>query len=163
MSRPVYTGTLDRKKMPDHVRIGYEALCSARARSKKAGLPYPEPTTREWMHWWLKSLETFQGTVPSCGRYDHSKGYTWDNFRMQDMAENSREGMLRNKTHIKTALVGAKKVYIHCKKTGQLVAEVSNIRDAARLFSVSQRLIQFIVRGKYKKSAKIPFVLRGEA
>jgi hypothetical protein len=156
---PIYKGILDRKLMLDKARIAYEAYCSQKARSKKAGYLPPEYSTREFVGWWLHNLKSFKGTVPTCGRIDHKKGYSWDNIFMQDMKENSREGFLRNKMHIKASLKNREKVNVHCKKTGDLIAVIPSIRDTARVFSVSQRLVQFLVRGKYKSSKKINFNL----
>ncbi len=120
-------------------------------------------TTREFIGWWMESLKTFKGTVPSCGRFDHKRGYTWDNFEMQDMAANSREGMLRNKTNIKSKIKYGKKVFIKCKKSGEVIAESSSIRDVARIFDVSQRLVQKILRGTLPQSKLIPFTIVGAA
>jgi hypothetical protein len=146
-----YTGSLDRTKMSKEERYGYEVYSGQKARSKKAGLPPPTYNAREFIGWWLHNLQTFKGIVPTCGRIDHKKGYSWENIFMQDMKENSREGLLRNKLHIKATIKNGEKVNVFCKKTGNHVATIPSIRDAAKLFDVSQRLIQFLIRGKYKK------------
>lgn len=160
MNFPVYKATLDRKKMTKDARYGYEAYYSLRARSKKNRLTIPDYTARDFISWWLYNLKTFKGSVPTCGRIDHKKGYEFNNIMMQDMCENSREGILRNKTNIKTAIKYGKKIIVSCKKTGKDIAIVPSIRETALLFNVSQRLIQFLVRGKYKQTAKINFNLR---
>jgi len=157
-----YTGPFDRKKMPSDVRLAYEAYCSAKARSKRQGLPPPEPTAREFIDWWLTEKESFTGTVATCGRIDHCRGYSWDNFEMQDMAENSREGAIRNRLGDQERLKNAKSVFVYIKGTRQLTGIIHNIRMAARFFKVSQRQIQFMVRGQYKNSSKINFDLRSE-
>jgi hypothetical protein len=154
-----YQGALDRKKMSDSVRIGYEAYNSLKARSKKQGLPRPEFTARQFIGWWTKELETFTGSVPTCGRIDHSVGYCWSNIQMQDMRENSREGALRNGLNLKARLKDSKKLFCFDKSTGEIVCSFLSIRLAAKHFSTSQRLVQFVARDKYKKSKKIPFGL----
>ncbi len=159
MSVPLYKGSLDRAKMSKKERLGYEAYCGQKARSKKAKLPPPSYSAREFIGWWLHNLKTFKGTVPTCGRIDHKKGYSWDNIFMQDMKENSREGFLRNKMHIKSAIKNSSTVKVFCKKTDTHIATFSSLRDAARTFNVSQRLIQFLIRGQYKNSKKIAFRL----
>ncbi len=160
MSRPVYSGTLDRKKMPTKIRYAYEAYCGAKARSKKAGLPPPEPTVREFMGWWLEALKLFTGTTPTCGRIDHSRGYSWGNFEMQDMADNSREMAKRTNVRRRQTLTFGKRVDVFIKGTDIKTGSLPSIRAAAEFFGVSQRLIQFLVRGDYQNSKRINFDLR---
>lgn len=158
MSSP-YTGPLDRLKMTKTERFGYEAYNGQKARSKKAGLPPPQHNAREFIAWWKANIKSFSGTVPTCGRKDHSKGYSWDNIEMQDMPENSREGIIRNKRNIIETFKG-KKIGIFCKKTGSHIATASSIRDVAKIFGISQRLVQFLIRRKYKSSKKLNFALK---
>lgn len=152
-----FSGALSRKTMSTKERYAYEAYWGACARSKKSGLPRPEMSAREFMGWWLKELENFKGDVASCGRIDHSRGYFWNNIEMQDMAENSREGMLRNVTHLKSKLRNRKPVI--ASLDGEQVMCFLSIRDAANALSVSQRLVQFIIRGKYKTSQSVLYKL----
>lgn len=166
MSSPefqVYQGPLDRAKMSKEERQAYEAYCAQKARSKKAGLPAPTYGAREFVGWWLENLKSFTGQRPTTGRIDHSKGYSFDNIEMQEMAMNSREGMLRNRTNINTAIKAGKRVGVYAKGTDNLIAVIPSIRETANLFNVSQRLVQFVVRGKYKSARNVNFDLRGVA
>lgn len=140
-------------------RYAYEAFCGMKARSKKMGFKIPDITAREFMGWWMKELETFNGKIPTCGRIDHSKAYSWDNFVMQDMADNSREAALRNQLsgHGRKA---SKKILVIRKDDNQIVGSIGSIRMTARFFKVSQRLIQFIVRGKNPGSKHIKYDLK---
>ncbi len=158
----VYEGTLDRKKMPQRIRFAYEAFCGAKARAKKQDLPRPEMNAREFMGWWLASLKTFKGTTPTCGRIDHSKTYLWNNIEMQDMADNSREAALRTGFGQRGKTMGAKSVLAYEKETGEIVKTFPTIRETARHFGVSQRVIQFLVRGKYKSSKVVGLGLCGD-
>lgn len=155
-----YSGPLNQAKMSDKDRKAYEIFNSMKKRCKAYGFPPPEMGPREFIGWWDHNLSLKSWIRPTVGRKDHSKGYLWNNFEMQEMAENSREGILRNKTNLKMAIKNHKKVYVYCKKSGELIAIIDGIRPAAELFGVSQRQIQFMVRGKYKKSSKINFILR---
>lgn len=155
-----FQGVLDRKKMSEPVRLAYESYCGVKARSKKAGLPPPEMNAREFIGWWLASLQTFGGTRPTCGRIDHSLGYRWDNIEMQDMADNSRESILRNKLNDPTRHKARLEVVCLDPKTSRVAATFPSIRSSARALGVSQRLVQFLVRGKYKSSVAVPYVLR---
>jgi hypothetical protein len=157
-----YKGSLtSRKEMPEQVRLAYEAFCGMKARSKKNGFPVPDISAREFVGWWLNELQTFKGTIPTCGRIDHSKGYSWDNFKMQDMAENSRE----NAKRIGLGQAGkkrlAKRVNVYIKGTDTLTGIFPTIRSCARFFKVSQRQVQFLIRGDQKACRFINFDLRG--
>ncbi len=158
--RAVWTGKLDRKTMKQNERYAYEAFCGAKARAKNQGLPPPEMKAREFMGWWLEEIKEFIGTVPTCGRIDHSKTYLWDNIEMQDMASNSREAAIRNNLG-SYGLKHSKPVIAYEKDTGLIVKKFPTIREAARHFGVSQRLVQFIVRGNYTSSKVIELGLCG--
>lgn len=155
-----YAGPLDRAKMNTEARYAYEAYCGAKARSKKAGLPPPEPTARQFIAWWLDEKASFIGTVATCGRIDHAKGYSWDNFFMQDIAENSREGATRNNLGPRTRKKIKHRVFVYRKDNNELTGIIPSIRAAATFFKVSQRLIQFLVRGRYQESKLINFNLK---
>ena len=157
-----YEGPLNQKKMSETERIAYESFNGIKARSKKLGLPAPTFGPREFIGWWLKELKTFKGTIPTCGRKDHLKGYTWDNFEMQDMADNSREMNQRTKAVFREKTKGTKVIAID-KTTGKTAHSFNSIRETAKFFNVSQRLIQFLVRGKYRGSRTITFEIRGAA
>lgn len=167
MQRPsialCYQGPLDRKKMPKTERVAYEAFCSMKARSRNYGFPIPDITAREFMGWWMEALKTFKGTVPTCGRIDHFKGYSWDNFEMQDRKENSRENAKRIGLGRAGKERSAKRAYVYIKGTDTLTGIFPTIRMAARFFKVSQRQIQFLVRGTQKNCLFINFDLRGAA
>lgn len=147
-----FVGALDRKKMTKKERYAYEAFCSAKARSKKAGLPPPEMGAREFIGWWLKELKTFNGKRATCGRIDHSRGYFWDNIEMQDMADNSREMAARTGAAARQLAKGLRIEGID--DNGCVVVKFDSIRAAARELGMSQRNVQFLVRGKYKRSKK---------
>lgn len=141
--RTLYAGSLDRRKLPKNIRSG---LDSYYRQKKEQGVSY---SLREFIVWWLENLETFTGKTPTCGRIDHSKPYSWDNILMQDRADNSREAALRNRLGPKTKEKKAKKVSVYAK-TGEFVVELPSIRDTALFFGVSQRSVQFAVRGVFK-------------
>lgn len=154
-----YFGVLNSKKMGKKYAKAYELYNSQKARSKKSGLPPPAYSAREFISWWVANIIRFKGKTPTVGRLDHRLGYSFDNIEIQAMADNSREGMIRNKTNIRTGIKSGKKVDVYDKKNGNHIATISSVRDAARIFSVSQRLIQFLIRGQYKSSTKINFKL----
>jgi len=158
VTRPIYSGPLDRNKMSRTDLRAYEAYNALKARSKKQDLPNPSFTAREFIAWWTDCLKDFKGTIPTCGRIDHSLGYSWDNMEMQDMADNSRESARRNKLGANNR-TQAKMILVKRKSDGVCVGSFGSVRMAARYFGVSQRLVQFIVRGECKQSKKIAYDL----
>lgn len=153
MKFKTYDGVLDRKKMPFKVRLAYEKYFGMKRRS---GVNF---SVREFIGWWLYNLKRFKGVEPSIGRLDHSKGYSFDNIEIQEMSENSREAILRNKRHLKTAEEFSRPLAMYDWDNNTFIGYLPSIRAAAVHFGVSQRLIQFIVRGKYKSSKKVPYRL----
>lgn len=163
-----YMGTLDRLRLKDNhrERKALETYYSMCKRSKKQGLPRPEMTIREFMGWFLEETKNWsydiRGNGPSVSRLDHAKGYSWDNFIVEPMKENSRESSHRNRLGPKTRMKTGKKVLVY-RKDGVFTGQIPNIRCAAQFFGVSQRMVQFLVRGKVKTCRKINFDLKLEA
>lgn len=165
---PIYEGPLDRKKMPKLARIAYESYNGQKAKcnnprnhfystygAKGIRVKY---SPREFIGWWLYSLGKFSGTKAVCARRDHDKDYCWENIFMCDSSLNSLESMVRtvNRTAPKT-MIG---VVAIDPKTNQQVASYSSVRDAARQLGVSQRLIQFNIRGKIPLLKKMGWKLQ---
>lgn len=153
---PEYKGSLNHNKMPDHIRSAYWSFY--RQKKSEYGCTYK---VREFIHWWLENLKTKSWNRPTCGRLDHSKGYSWDNIEMQEMADNSREMVYRT-NGIQREKAKGKKILVKCKQTDEVVNEFNSIRETAQHFGVSQRLVQFIVYGKYKHSKKVLFNLEAK-
>lgn len=148
------------KHTPPEVSRAYACYCGMKARSKKAGFPPPEMTAHEFVGWWLEQIKTFSGKVPSVSRLDHSRGYSWDNFRMDPKSENSRESGSRNKQKMRQRL--GKRVFIF-RDDGIFTGIIPTISDTARFFGVSQRMIQLVLSGRRKPGKNIGFSLRLEA
>jgi len=161
-----YEGPLDRDKMSYEARVAYESFNAQKQKCRNPNNKWFKHYggkglkvhygPREFIGWWLHNRKTFSGYIATVGRKDHDKGYFFENIEMQCIRDNSREAFLRNglnKPH------HCKVILVKDKNTGALIAEIPSIREAARLFDTSQRLIQFLVRGKYKQSKKINFAL----
>lgn len=52
-------------------------------------------TLREFVGWYLEHIKAFDGNDPSVGRIDHSKSYNFNNIRIESLAENSMERIIR--------------------------------------------------------------------
>jgi hypothetical protein len=148
-----YEGLLDRSIMSEADRLGYERYCSLKARSKKLKLDKPAFTAREFLGWWLFHTKDWPhlNDKPTAGRIDHKKGYSFDNMRVEPMTENSRESMMRNKTNVRQSIRYGQKIMVF-DRGHQHIATFSSIRDAAKTMGISQRLMQFRIRGKYKQT-----------
>ncbi len=52
-------------------------------------------TLREFVGWYLEHIKAFDGKDPSVGRIDHSKSYSLTNIRIESLADNSMERIIR--------------------------------------------------------------------
>lgn len=50
-----------------------------------------EYTREEFISWWMNNIKGFYGENPSVGRIDHSKGYSFDNIKIESTKENAIE------------------------------------------------------------------------
>lgn len=165
---PIYKGNLDRKKMPEVVRFAYESFCNQKKKCNNKNdrwyLNYGakgikvEYSVREFIGWYLYCKAITDCKISTVYRLDHSKGYNFNNIMMADSSENSLEAFIRNKLYIQDDV--CREVVALDKKTGNIVLQFPSIREAARQLNCSQRLIQFLIRGVYKKSKKIPYILK---
>jgi len=159
---PLYFGAIDRKKMTQLERYAYESYNGQRGKCYNKNNAFyknyggrgirVEYSAREFLGWWVFNYQFFKGRTATVGRIDHDKNYRFDNITMQCVTDNSREAALRNN-------LGARGL-VYSKRLVQTFSDgktrvFNSIREAARENGVSQRLIQFMVRGTYKKSKKL--------
>jgi hypothetical protein len=50
-----------------------------------------EYNVRQFIFWWLSSIEGKSFDRPTCGRIDHSKNYSLDNIEIQECSDNTLE------------------------------------------------------------------------
>lgn len=160
-----FSGPLYGKHLVGDVGRAYCSFRNQKERSKRDGLPAPAYSAREFVGWWLENIKHFKGKDPTCGRKNHSAGYSFENIEIQSRSENGKEGATRSPGSIVNRYHYANKVLVRCKKTGELIAEVPSYLEAASLFGVSVGVIRKTVEKSYQRSAriKIPFVLEGGA
>ena len=80
-------------------------------------------TKREFVYWWIVQNRFFKLNKPSIGRVNHSRGYFFDNIKLEEHSENSREARKRCGT-----FVPGKPILI--KKNGKIVAEACSANEA---------------------------------
>lgn len=160
---PQFKRALNRKTMPIEARIALESYYGQRKKcinknnrwykyygGKGVTVDY---SAREFVSWWLHHRKKFKGTTATVGRKDHNRSYCFENIEMQDMADNSREAILRNKLNTREKRISSKRLL--WVKGGHPIFCFNSIRDAALFFGVSQRLVQFLSRGVYRSSRVI--------
>lgn len=87
---------------------------------------------REFVGWWLKHIVSFDGDIPSISRINNDNGYFFGNIKIEEMKENSRESMLRNKKKI-MALDKKVRCSVLDAKTHERLFISESISDAAIL------------------------------
>lgn len=80
-----YKGPLDPNKMKPEAKKAYEIWSQQVKRNTR------EYSSREFVAWWLQNIKKKKWKDPTCGRIDHSKGYSFDNIIMQERVDNIRE------------------------------------------------------------------------
>lgn len=97
----LYSGPLDRNKMMPLEKRAYAIFYGQKARCYSRNNPSyrdygakgirVENTVREFIPWWIGEFQKQPWVIPSVGRIDHSKNYSFDNVRMEEKAANIRE------------------------------------------------------------------------
>lgn len=141
-----YDGYLGwRKPIPKEVK---RAMTSFRAQKErcynKNSAKYPsyggagikiEYSQREFV-WWLKNIAKRDSwTSPTVGRIDHTKGYYFDNIRLEERSENSKERHRRNPQNV----TWGKKRVIAYRRFEKI--EFDSMGQAAKYFNVSASVI----------------------
>lgn len=165
-----YTLPIDRKKMSHDARLAYESYCGQVRKCKNPknrwykyyggkGIEV-EYTAKEFIGWWLYHRPNFTGKIATTGRIDHNKNYCFENIIMQCSSDNSREAITRNFIPYRSKIDRGKRVLALNKNTNEEIITFLSIRAASQFFSCNQRLIHFLISGKYKNSKKIPYNLK---
>lgn len=125
-----YTGSLKRGHVSYDVLRGiwiYDAQC------KRNTVEY---TKRAFLGWWLYHLKRKKWKRPHCARFDHDKGYSFDNMEMQEQAENNRERNARrgNPCNNHRAVVAL-------THSGEKLKEFKSKTEAAKFYGVSEKTV----------------------
>jgi hypothetical protein len=154
----LYEGPLVYKKMDREAYRGFKVWQGIRRRSKVYGLQMPTFSSREFIGWWLGEMKTFTGTRPSVGRLDHSKPYTWDNFRIQELRENIVEAFTRKQTVEKTRARLKKRCFGYDPQSGEILFSFLSAGDAAAFVGKRKHYISNIRSRAYTRK-KLPFLV----
>lgn len=158
----VYSGPLRKASMPYEIRKIYQVYGGMKHRSKAAGLPPPEMSSREFINWWLVEIKKFKGYRPTVGRKDHSRGYSWSNIEIQSMRENVREMLFRTQAGRREKLLKGQRIDVFIKGTSILTGKFPNQASAADFFGISRGQVSKILSGK-RAQVELPFDIKGAA
>lgn len=152
----VYQGKLGSlRRMGNHrAYLAFTKYHGMKERSKRIGASPPEMSVREFIGWWLEQMKTYSGKKPSVSRIDHSKGYSWDNFIIEELSENTRECAKRIRLHDKTK----RRVFVYRKDNGALTGSFSSATSAASFFGINHCHLSEMM-AKNRPIKKINFVL----
>lgn len=156
-----YTGTLNTRsdKMTKVVRRAQGVFNGQRQRCINKNVKHyknygargirVQYTARDFIGWYLSEIEKRKFKMPSVGRIDHDKDYSFDNIQMVEQAENAREMYHRtggNKEVQKRAVV-----LVH----GDECYKFSSVKEAAEFAGVTQVRISQAARSEQKKKIKL--------
>lgn len=125
--------------------LAYKTLGEMRRRSRQMGIKC-DLDSREFIHWNLKERKRLNLKHPSVSRFDHSKGYTWDNFCLEEKSANSREAIIRNNItkHV------MKRVQILDARDGSVLMTCPSITEAAKNTKMCVSYVNAIVQKNIK-------------
>lgn len=116
--------------------------------SSYKGLSF-EISRRELTYWFIVQHRFFKLKSPSVGRIDHSKGYTIDNIKLEELSDNTKEMCERVGPR---GPMKPRKVNIFSKK-GDLIAVARSSIQASYCTGTNQGCVSAVCRG-VKKAAK---------
>lgn len=153
----IYEGMIKHSEMSKDELQGYSSWKAQRRRCycktsksyKNYGLKglTVEYGSREFVGWWIYNLSLKDWKKPTCGRIDHSKGYSFDNIKMEELADNSKEVFER---------LGSRRPKIPCvlynPKTGNELIVFKSRVDAAKNIGKNSSLITMLCNGTAKQT-----------
>ena len=154
-----YAGQLAESNVTGNVKKAVTAFNNQRRRCYTASSPRykdngakgisVEYSLRDFIGWFLHHIELYKGASPSVGRLDHSKNYSFDNIRLESLADNSMERIKR---------IGTTKprraVNIIWAKTNEIIAIASSVLDAAKYTGAKPGHIPKYCRGIHKQTKR---------
>lgn len=152
---PWYRGHLDaRPTRVIEVRLGFMSVRDQTRRCnslkdpsyhKYGGIGLKvEYSYREFLSWWICHLKVYlhnwedsddRGIRPTCGRIDHTKGYNFQNIRLESMRDNSNE-------MIKRVGTPTKPIAILQIKDGIIVNRFPSASEAGRRLGINRESIR---------------------
>lgn len=111
-----------------------------------------EYSSVEFVKWWVKQLKTSFWKSPTVGRIDHAKNYSFDNIKMEERSDNSKERMAR--IGRKGMHPPTRAIILIDMKTGSVLNEYVSLSEAQKHTGISVGNIYSICRGLRKGTRK---------
>ncbi len=156
-----YTGILDYKKMAEEERKAYITFHNITYRTKKFRWNKPDFTVREFIHWLVKEKKRLKLKRPSLSRFDHSKGYTWANFILEELVDNCKESAQRNDFK-KHNYPKQRPIEIYDLKDGSTLMTCPSMRHAAAATGVDPKLVKLYAAKILKRPKKFGYRFVGD-
>lgn len=102
---------------------------------------------RQFISWYLYHIKSFTGGRPSVGCIDHSKGYSFDNIRIESLSENSSERIKRVGPTRKR-----RPVHIIDFNSGKIIKSVASLAAAEAETGIHAGHIYSYCMGRHKKT-----------
>lgn len=158
-SYPPYSGPVTLREISGQVKTAYECYQNQLRRCYTKNNPrYKDNgakgievlySLREFIAWYLHHINLYTGKRPSVGRIDHSKSYSFDNIRIESLADNSMERINRVGT-----TRPRREVYILDGETKERIYIARSMKEAGKLTGVHPGHIGKYCRGVLGISAK---------
>lgn len=103
-----------------------------------------EYSSREFVGWYLIKIKNISFKDPIVGRIDHSKNYSFNNIKIEERSDNSKESTRR------CAVNFSYPVIVKEKKSNIIVSKCKSMAEAARLFGNSFSTVQRQCSNKIK-------------
>lgn len=167
-----YNGLLNYKKMDPLVKTAYETWSNQRSRCNNprntryhsyGGRGISQNySSREFIAWYLRNIKNGNWTKPTVGRIDHDKNYEFDNIKIEEYSENSRDACSRYWKKPGPKPKTYTKVELYCRCCDKSVKIFQSVKDAALFLGIHRTNISTSInRGsKIKKFEYSHFSLR---
>lgn len=145
-----YDGPLTLSLMEPEARRAYESWSQQKGRARRGGYERSY-SSRDFIGWWLREIAKRPSwRRPTCGRKDHSRGYSFGNIQLEEQSENTAE---RNSRH---GNPGRKHhaVVSFDLSTGQDVKHFASKVEAAAYHDVSEKTVYNHCMGRTKQLFK---------
>lgn len=152
-----YTGQTEKwfknKNVAIDKQIKKASVCFANMKTRIKSPLYPTYnnltlafTKRQFIYWWLVQNRFFKLDRPTIGRIDHSKGYNFDNIRLEEHSYNSKEVRERSGYLVNQGIP------IIMSKDGVDIAEFRSATQAAKYTNMTVNMPIKCANGIFKQA-----------
>lgn len=143
-----YEGPLDYRKMTGDVKKAYHTWAGQRDRcNNPRNVRYRsygfkgirvQYGSREFIAWYLSQEIRTSMAEPTVGRLDHDKDYTLDNIRIEEMSENSADGLSRYRAKPGPKPKTFTKVELFCRCCDESIRVFKSVNECAEFLGIDR-------------------------